>query len=53
LRKLDGTIIRILRFRSAQRWEMTIPASIVFPSPTSSASFSTLSEGQRFVSSCA
>ena len=31
-------MIRTQRFRSAQRWEITRPASIVFPRPTSSAS---------------
>ena len=37
LRRLAGTMMRILRRRSAQRCEITKPASMVLPRPTSSA----------------
>jgi hypothetical protein len=38
--------IRIRRLRSAHRCEMTIPASMVLPKPTSSASKAPLDSGE-------
>ena len=40
-----GHIINIFRFLSAQYWHKTKPASIVFPSPTSSASITPFDKG--------
>ena len=37
-RKIAGQTISSLRFRSAHIWQITKPASMVFPKPTSSAS---------------
>ena len=45
LRKLAGTIINILRFFSAHLCAIRIPASIVLPSPTSSASSAPFEKG--------
>jgi len=43
--KLDGRIIKIFLFLSAQNCESKIPASIVFPRPTSSAKIAPFERG--------
>ena len=44
-RRFEGVMMSIRRFRSAHFWDKTSPASIVFPSPTSSASSAPLATG--------
>lgn len=46
-RSVAGTITRMRRRRSAQRCAMTSPASMVLPSPTSSANRTPLDRGDR------
>jgi hypothetical protein len=43
--QIDGVIIRILRLRSAQCCNITKPASMVFPKPTSSAKITPFDNG--------
>jgi hypothetical protein len=45
LRRWAGVMTRIGRLRSAHFWEMTNPASMVFPKPTSSAKMAPLDSG--------
>lgn len=52
-RRLAGVTIRIRRFPSAHFCEMTSPASMVFPRPTSSASIAPLERGDRNAKSAA
>jgi hypothetical protein len=53
LRSEAGTISRMRRLRSAQRWAMTSPASIVLPRPTSSASSAPFESGEDKAKSAA
>lgn len=46
-RRFAGTISNIFCFFSAHFWAITIPASIVLPSPTSSARIAPFESGER------
>ena len=52
-RSVAGTISRMRRRRSAHRWEITNPDSIVLPRPTSSARIAPCESGERRAKSAA
>ena len=53
LRSDAGQITSSRRLRSAQNWQSTMPASIVFPRPTSSARITPLESGDCRANSAA